>query len=86
MPGRAWEDVIDGQTFEVEGRVHFRPHKFIQSINKEHHLKTSIPEVYPALLPIGVKSENREINGKSYVVWSLPSFKRPTRKSPEDQM
>lgn len=86
VPGRVWEDIIDGQTLEVEERVYFRPHKFIQAINKEHHLKTTISDVYKALLGAGVKSAKREIGGKSYDVWSVPAFKRPERIKPEEQM
>jgi len=83
VPGRAWADIIDGQTFEHEGRVYFRPHKFIQAINKEHHLRTSISEVYQQLLAADVKSEKRNISGKHYDVWSLPTFARPERRSPD---
>lgn len=86
VPARSWEDIIDGQVYEHEGRVHFRPHKFIQAIKKEHSLKMSITDAYQSLLGADVKSEKREISGKHYVIWSLPAFQRPDRGRGEDVM
>lgn len=86
VPGRSWEDIIDGQTYEVEGRVYFKPYKFTQAVNKEHHLKVTTSEAYEALMAIDIKSEKREIGGKQTTVWSLPAFKRHERKRAADSM
>lgn len=86
VSGRSWEDIVDGQTFDHDGRVYFRPHKFVTSINKEHRMRVTLSEIYQALLPHDLRSEKRDINNKNYVVWSLPAFKRPARPRSEEQM
>ena len=81
-----WDDVIDGGPYDHEGRTYFRPHKFVQSVNKEHRLRLSMTEAYQALLKIGVRRESRKIRRKEYVLWSVPSFDRPEQKPDKEEL
>ena len=83
-PAKGWDDVIDGAAFEFEGRVFFRPHKFIQSVNKEHRLRLTNGEVYQELLSIGCTRQQRKIRRKAYPLWSVPLFERPEHKDEDD--
>jgi hypothetical protein len=84
--GRQWDDVIDGAAFDHDGRTYFRPHKFLQSVNKEHRLRYTASEVYQALLKAGVKREQRKIRKKAYALWSVPSFDKPEQKPDGSEM
>lgn len=82
VTGRTWEDLIDGQPFEANGRVYFRPHKFVSSINKEHSMKLTMSDVWAVLTEMGAESVEKEIAGKKIKpIWSLPSFTRPKKAS-----
>jgi hypothetical protein len=87
VPAREWVDVIDGQVLTNNGRMHFRPSKWVQSVFREHRVRPKLEEAYKALLPNGLESADIEINGKRYRVWSIPEFVRPEkRKHNKDDM
>lgn len=85
-PANNWDDVIDGAAYDFEGRTHFRPHKFVQSVNREHRLKLRVAEVYQALLKLGCAREQRKIRRKTYPLWSVPQFERPAERDDKDAL
>lgn len=85
-PANSWDDVIDGAAFDFEQRTYFRPHKFVQSVNREHRLKLRVAEVYQALLKTGCTREQRKIRRKTYPLWSVPQFERPAEKADGDAL
>lgn len=82
-PAKSWDEVIEGGAFEHEGRMYFRPHKFVQSVNKEHHLRLTSAECYQELLKAGCQNGSRKIRRKTYPLWSVPAFERPQEKTDE---
>jgi hypothetical protein len=76
-PAKAWQDVVDGGAYEFEGRTYFRPHKFVQAVNKEHRTRLSKSDVYQALLKASVRSETKRIGKKDHQLWSVPAFEKP---------
>lgn len=85
-PGKSFDDVIDGAAYDYEGRTYFRPHKFVQSVNKEHRLRLTMTEVYQALLKVQVKRDQRKIRRKEYPLWSVPTFEKPEQKPGTEEL
>lgn len=83
VPGAGWEDVIDGQVLEQEGRMYLRPQKFIAKISRDHRTTLKMADAYSALQSYGVRSEEREIEERKYRVWSVPAYARAKRRKSE---
>lgn len=81
IPARDWSDIVDGSVLEDGGRMHFRPHKFTGYVTREKRQKLSVEEAYKALIGANVSSEDREIDGKVYKIWSVPSFSKPKKRA-----
>lgn len=79
VPATDWPDVIDGQVLQSDGRMYLRPQKFISKMARDHRTTLKLAETYSALQEYGVKSEEREIEGRKYRVWSVPAFARAQR-------
>jgi hypothetical protein len=84
IPAKEWSDVIDGMVFEDEGKMYFRPNKFVNYISKEHRTKITVEEAYKKLQGSGVASVEIEIDGKKYRLWAIPSMKKPKRRAKGD--
>jgi len=83
-----WTDVIDGQVLEENKRMYFRPHKWAARVSREHRQRLTLQVAYTALLPLipEIRSEVREIEGKQYKIWSVPSFARREQPKKKDGM